>query len=116
MRSSDRRKLVLTVKHVGKPTCHLEVQRRRTGRKFFGSRLALLFHFQKQFSSEPSVVLSAEHMVLKQKHDAVTVWVEDVTTTSFKICLRELQNFDGLHKDIRVVSWLCWCLCVIVLL
>ena len=97
------------MKHVGLSTCHLEG--RRTGSQFAGSRLALLFRFQNQFSSEPNVVLSAEHMVLKQKHDAATVWVEDVTTSSFKICLRELQNFDGLHKDVRVVSW-CWCVVV----
>ena len=63
----------------------------------------LLLLFQDNFVGVPYVVLSAEHTVLNQKHDAATAWVEDVTRSSFKICLREMQNFDGLHKDIKVV-------------
>jgi len=39
------------------------------------------------------------------KHDAATVWLEDVSAGSFKICLRELQNFAGVHDDISV-NWL----------
>lgn len=38
-------------------------------------------------------------------HDATSVWLEDVTKASFKICLRELQNFAGVHDDISV-NWL----------
>ena len=38
------------------------------------------------------------------KHDAATVWVEDASTKSFRNCLRELQDFDGLHENIRVVN------------
>lgn len=38
------------------------------------------------------------------KHDAATVWVEDASTKSFRICVRELQDFDGLHENIRVVN------------
>ena len=38
------------------------------------------------------------------KHDAATVWVENIKTNAFTVCLRELQNFDGQHKDIKVVS------------
>ena len=37
-------------------------------------------------------------------HDATSVWLEDVSASSFKICLRELQNFAGVHDDISVVS------------
>ena len=47
--------------------------------------------------------MTAEHMNIDLKHDAATVWVEDVFTSSFRICLRELQDFDGLHENIRVV-------------
>jgi len=36
-------------------------------------------------------------------HDAASVWLEDVSASSFKICLRELQNFAGVHDDISVV-------------
>ena len=49
------------------------------------------------------MLVSAEHERRGVKHDASSVWVEDVTTTSFKICIRELQNFDGAHQSIHVV-------------
>ena len=58
---------------------------------------------QKKFQSVPTVFVSAEHERRGVKHDA-SVWVEDLTTTSFKICVRELQNFDGAHQSIHVVS------------
>ncbi|RMX44580.1 hypothetical protein pdam_00002799 [Pocillopora damicornis] len=38
------------------------------------------------------------------RHDVTSVWLEDVTATSFKIFLRELQNFAGVHEDISVVD------------
>jgi len=50
------------------------------------------------------VLVSAEHERRGVKHDASSVWVEDVTTTSFDICVRELQNFDGAHQSIHIVS------------
>ena len=34
----------------------------------------------------------------------MAVWVEDLTEDSFKICLREVKIFDGLHKGITIVS------------
>ena len=36
--------------------------------------------------------------------DALALWVEDVRRDSFKVCLRETKIFDGLHKNIKVVS------------
>ena len=48
--------------------------------------------------------MSAEHERRGVKHDASSVWLEDITKTSFKICVRELQNFDGVHQSIHVVS------------
>ena len=32
------------------------------------------------------------------------MWLEDVSASSFKICLREFQNFAGVHDDISVAS------------
>ena len=32
------------------------------------------------------------------------MWVEDVRRDSFKVCLRETKIFDGLHRNIKVVS------------
>ena len=37
------------------------------------------------------------------KRDAASIWLEDITRSSFKICLRELQNYAGSHEDIYVV-------------
>ena len=34
----------------------------------------------------------------------MALWVEDVRRDSFKVCLRETKIFDGLHKNIKVVS------------
>ena len=59
--------------------------------------------WQGKFSSKPSVFLTSEHHQAGLKRDAASVWAEDVTTSSFKVCLRELQNYDGLHEDIHVV-------------
>ena len=47
--------------------------------------------------------MSAEHESRGVKHDASSVWLEDITKNSFKICVRELQNFDGVHESIHVV-------------
>ena len=51
------------------------------------------------------MIVTAEHASLNQTHDATTVWIEELGATSFKICLRELQSFDGHHKDIHVVCF-----------
>ena len=59
---------------------------------------------QGKYSKPPTIFATAEHYRSRLRHDATTVWLEDVTATSFKICLRELQNFAGVHEDISVVS------------
>ncbi|XP_078381917.1 uncharacterized protein LOC144664633 isoform X2 [Oculina patagonica] len=58
-----------------------------------------------RFSYSPTVFATAEHHRSRLKHDATSVWLEDVSASSFKICLRELQNFAGVHDDISV-NWL----------
>ena len=47
------------------------------------------------------VTVAHHHAGLKR--DAASIWLEDVTRSSFKICLRELQNYAGSHEDIYVV-------------
>ena len=51
----------------------------------------------------PSVFVSAVHYQARLKRDAASVWIEDVTQSSFKVCLRELQNYAGSHEDVYVV-------------
>jgi len=59
--------------------------------------------FQNKFKVKPVVLTTAEHLRTGKEYDAALIWTEDVTKDSFKVCLRELQNFDGKHEDIRVV-------------
>ncbi|XP_068741931.1 uncharacterized protein [Montipora capricornis] len=58
-----------------------------------------------KFRSPPTVLVSAEHERRGVRHDASSVWLEDITTASFKICVRELQNFDGAHQSIHI-DWI----------
>ena len=59
---------------------------------------------QGRFSVIPSVFVTAAHYRLELKRDAASVWIEDVTQSSFKVCLRELQNYAGSHDDVYTVS------------
>lgn len=70
-----------------------------------GIKKRALICLQGKFYSAPTVLVSAGHETRGVKHDASSVWVEDLMTTSFKICVRELQNFDGAHQGIHVVSY-----------
>ena len=63
-----------------------------------------ILNFQGKFSSSPTVFATAEHYRSGMKHDAASVWIENLSASSFKICIRELQNFAGVHDDIAVVS------------
>ena len=59
--------------------------------------------FQKAFDSSPHVLVTSEHSRPDLKHDAASTWVEGIKMNAFKVCLREMQNFDGQHKNILVV-------------
>jgi len=63
-----------------------------------------LFSMQRKFSVIPSVFVTAAHYRAGLKRDAASVWIEDVTQSSFKVCLRELQNYAGSHEDVYTVS------------
>ena len=64
--------------------------------------LTSFFPFQ-PFATTPYVFVTPVHPVTN-KHDAASVWVEDVSRYNFRACLRELKNFDGAHKYLSVVS------------
>ena len=58
-------------------------------------------------SGNVNVYASIEHPQKKNYKNAMTVWSEITTRSSVKdirVCARELQNFDGIHKGIIVVS------------
>ena len=48
----------------------------------------------------PLVFVTAAHHQAGLKHDAASVWIEDVMQSPFKVCLRELQNYAGSHEDV----------------
>ncbi|XP_078381942.1 uncharacterized protein LOC144664648 isoform X2 [Oculina patagonica] len=58
-----------------------------------------------KFKEAPVVLVTSEHLRTGKEYDAALIWTEDVTKDSFKVCLRELQNFDGKHEDINV-NWM----------
>ena len=58
---------------------------------------------QNKLKEEPVVLVTSEHLRIGNEYDAALIWTEDVTNDSFKVCLRELQNFDGKHEHISVV-------------
>ena len=58
---------------------------------------------QDKFKESPVVLVTSEHLRTDKEYDAALIWTEDVSKDSFKVCLRELQNFDGKHEDISVV-------------
>ena len=60
---------------------------------------SFFFPYLKRFATPPIVPLFPERPL-----DAMAVWVEELTEDSFKICLREVKIFDGLHKGITIVS------------
>ena len=58
----------------------------------------------------PFVFLTAVHKSAQgastpdNRHDAAIVWAGDVALDKFRACVRELKNFDGIHKKVHVVS------------
>ncbi|KAM7438973.1 hypothetical protein ABFA07_011593 [Porites harrisoni] len=57
-----------------------------------------------KFPEAPIVLVTSEHLRTGKEYDASLIWIEDLTKDSVKICLREMQNFDGRHQDITV-NW-----------
>ncbi|XP_068703626.1 uncharacterized protein [Montipora foliosa] len=58
-----------------------------------------------KFPKKPLILITAVHHHAGLKRDAASIWLEDVTQSSFKLCLRELQNYAGSHEDIYT-NWL----------
>ena len=57
----------------------------------------------KAFSSVPKVQVTVKHGIPNQKQDAMSFWIENVTRSQLKVCLRESRTFDGPHSNIVVV-------------
>ena len=68
------------------------------------SHSSFLFSYLKRFATPPILLATPSHQFPERPQDAMAVWVEELTEDSFKICLREVKIFDGLHKGISIVS------------
>ena len=66
-------------------------------------KLDIFYLIQDKFKEDPVVLVTSEHLRTGKEYDAALIWTEDATKDSFKVCLREMQNFDGKHEDIDVV-------------
>jgi hypothetical protein len=51
----------------------------------------------------PKVQVTVSHGIPNQKQDAMSVWIESVTTNQFEVCLQESRTFDGPHNNLVVV-------------
>ena len=56
------------------------------------------------FPGSPSVFASARYTRDTKPNDAMYVWLENVNSKSFEVCIREFLPFDGKHQDTIVVS------------
>jgi len=50
------------------------------------------------------VFVSAKYTRDTKSNDAMYVWLENVNSGSFEVCIREFLAFDGKHQDTIVVS------------
>ena len=56
------------------------------------------------FAGRPSVFVSAKYTRDTKPDDAMYVWLENVNSGSFEVCIREFLPFDGKHQDTIVVG------------
>ena len=55
------------------------------------------------FGGRPSVFVSAKYARSTKADDAMYVWLENVNSGSFEVCIREFLPFDEKHQDTIVV-------------
>ena len=55
------------------------------------------------FGGSPSVFVSAKYARSTKPDDAMYIWLENVNSGSFEVCIREFLPFDGKHQDTIVV-------------
>ena len=80
----------------------MSVKQIAPGKSDIISLLRFYIIFQ-NFSSVPEVQVTVKHNIPNQKQDAMNVWIENVTTSQFEVCLRESRTFDGPHSNLAVV-------------
>ena len=64
---------------------------------------AYIYSFLQNFASEPNVFVSVKYTRSTNPNDAMYLWLENVNSGGFEVCLREFLPFDGKHQDAVVV-------------
>ena len=64
----------------------------------------MLYSIFQRFLSPPTIMVTPSHQVPDRPHDAIAFWLEEQGEASFKVCYKETKIFDGLHKNIKMVS------------
>ena len=62
-----------------------------------------IYPFLQNFASEPNVFVSVKYTRSTKPNDAMYLWLENVNSGGFEVCLREFLPFDGKHQDAVVV-------------
>ena len=60
--------------------------------------------FLQSFASKPRVFVSVKYTRSTKPNDAMYLWLENVNSGGFEVCLREFLPFDGKHQDAVVVG------------
>ena len=66
--------------------------------------IRLSYIFFQSFASRPHVFVSVKYTRNTKPNDAMYVWLENVNSGGFEVCIREFLPFDGKHQDTVVVS------------
>ena len=61
-------------------------------------------NFLQSFASKPRVFVSVKYTRSTKPNDAMYLWLENVNSGGYEVCLREFLPFDGKHQDAVVVS------------
>ena len=56
------------------------------------------------FGGRPTVFVTAKYSRSTKPKDAVYVWLENLESRGFEVCIREFLPFDGKHQDTIVVG------------
>ena len=56
------------------------------------------------FGGRPTVFVTAKYSRSTRPNDAVYVWLENLESRGFEVCIREFLPFDGKHQDTIVVG------------
>ena len=67
-----------------------------------------IYPFLQNFASEPNVFVSVKYTRSTKPNDAMYLWLENVNSGGFEVCLREFLPFDGKHQDAVAVREVLW--------